>query len=371
MATGTKPAKPRGSPLTPHPNGSWAKRIRGKLHYFGPWDDHAGAVRRYQEMAGSLHSGRRAKAANPDDVTVAMVCNQFLSAKLAQMEAGELKPSTFNDYRCATDRVISAVGRGRLVSDLRPDDFGLLRQSLAKTLGAHSLATHVRMIRSVFTWAWENEVIREAVRYGASFNEPTKRSRRGNAKAAYSAADVRKIIKASSGQLKAMILLAINGGLGQTDCAELTHGELDLKRNLLIFPRPKTGIDRVVPLWDQTAKAIRESKESGEFVFLTKYGNQWVRQVVHEREGGGVARVTWIDSVSLEYGKVRRAVKVGGSFYLLRHTFRTVADETGDQHAIARIMGHALPGMASVYVRSISEERLRAVVNHVEKWLGQ
>ena len=56
-------------------------------------------------------------------------------------------------------------------------------------------------------------------------------------------------------------------------------------------------------------------------------------------------------------------------FYTLRHTFRTVADEAKDQPAADYIMGHEVPHMSSVYRETISDERLRAVTDHVRAWL--
>jgi hypothetical protein len=39
-----KPERPDPeSSLFPHAAGVWAKRIRGKMHYFGPWHDPDGA----------------------------------------------------------------------------------------------------------------------------------------------------------------------------------------------------------------------------------------------------------------------------------------------------------------------------------------
>ena len=55
-----KPQKPCPDfPLFPHATGRWAKKVRGRMCYFGPWNDPHGAVCRWLEQKEDLLAGRQ------------------------------------------------------------------------------------------------------------------------------------------------------------------------------------------------------------------------------------------------------------------------------------------------------------------------
>ena len=58
--TPTKPSKPyQDFPLYAHASGRWAKKIRRKTHFFGPWDDHHKALTKYLAEKDDLEAGRK------------------------------------------------------------------------------------------------------------------------------------------------------------------------------------------------------------------------------------------------------------------------------------------------------------------------
>jgi integrase len=366
-----KPAKPYPEyPLTAHPAGYWCKKIRGKLHYFGPWDDPDGALDRYLKEKDALHAGRKPRP-DTDALTVNDLANAFLNHKRTRVDTGELSPLTWAKYKQVTDLLVTQLGKQRLAADVGPDDFAALRNKMAKRWGPLRLRDFIQHIRSVFKYGFDAGLMVVPVCFGPGFARPSNKtvrlSRAQKGLCMFEAAELRQILAAAGQPLKAMILLGVNAGFGNADCGHLPLTALDLDAGWLNYPRPKTGIPRRCPLWPETVEAIKDAlakrpapkeAENAGLVFVTKYGLPWHRQV----EDGPVSK---------EMRKLLNKLHIDGhrNFYALRHTFETVGGEVKDQVAVDFIMGHARNDMASVYRERISDERLRAVVNHVHAWL--
>lgn len=366
----TKPSKPYPDfPLYAHAAGYWAKRIRGKLHYFGRWDDPNGALAKYLEQKDHLYAGRKPRP-DPEGVTVRDVCNAFLNQKQAMVDVGELSPRTWTDYKDACDQVVTAFGKQRVVADLRPDDFASLRKKLAK-YGPHRLRKTIQCIRCMFKFAYDQELIDKPVRYGQGFAQPSNKTfrlhRAEQGTKLFTTEEIHRLLEAASVPMRAMLLLAINCGFGNSDVGHLPLSALDLDRGWVDFPRPKTGVPRRCALWPETVAAIREAvavrpepkdEADANRVFITKYGYSWAKDIADSPITKETRKL--LDSLGIEGHR---------NFYTLRHTFRTVADESRDQPAVDHVMGHESPHMSSVYRERISDERLRAVTDYVRAWL--
>src|SRR5262249_61466940 len=101
-----------------------------------------------------------------------------LNAKRRAVQSGELSPRTLACYKEATDAIIAAFGKNRLVSDLDPEDFASLRNRLAKRYGPHGLGTRIQCARSEFKFAFDSGLIDCPVHCRLAFKRPSKKTRR-------------------------------------------------------------------------------------------------------------------------------------------------------------------------------------------------
>lgn len=383
-----KPKKPYlGYPLFPHASGQWARKIRGRLQYFGRWADPVAALEEHNRQYPFLKDGRTPPPRGSEaGCQMRHLCNEYLKSKRFKMAAHELSPSTWKDSHRACKELVEFFGRDRFVDDLGPSDWRDFRSALVKQgISPVTLHNKISGARAVINFGVRNYLLKQAARFGTEFERPgpkvLKKDRDAAGHRLFTRDEVLAILGAcKKPQLKAMALLGINCAFGNTDCGSLPESALDLEKGWVEFPRPKTGVDRRIPLWKETVEALREAVRVRPFaeeprdrklVFITKYAMPWTRQRILERDGK--TTVVCNDGITREFHKILQALKINGrrglNFYSFRHTFETVGGECRDQVAVDAIMGHKDRSMASNYRHGISDDRLRAVTDVVHGWL--
>jgi hypothetical protein len=149
------------------------KKIRGQIHSFGAWakrfegglvrvegDDWKAALEEYKKVAADLHVGRTPRV-QTDGLTVADLCNRFLTSKQRKKEAGELTARLFAEYKEVTNICVKSFGANRLVDDLAADDFGAVRVRTAQKWGPVRLANGITRVKSVFRYGTDSGSLSE------------------------------------------------------------------------------------------------------------------------------------------------------------------------------------------------------------------
>lgn len=374
---GEKPPKPWPEfPLTAHPCGQWVKKIHGKLYYFGPWADHSGALAEYRRQRDTLHGG----GGVTDDAggtTIDQLCRDFIRSRQSLLAAGELSARTLADYEATTQRFEKFFGPSRPVASLTPADFSRYMESWPDSWGAQRIANEVTRLSPVFRFGLTEGLLSSPVKVGVGFRRPSAKrlrtERAGRDAKFFGADEIRMLLDSASVQMKAMILLGINAGYGNADCARLTWGMIDWGDQWLADPRHKTGVWRAAWLWPETIAALRDveslaakrtrvPEEYADLVFLTRYRRPWWV----DGESG--------DAVSLEMAKLRKAVGVfrrGVGFYSLRHVTQTIGEQLPGVNpvTIKVVMGHADHTISAKYREQYDRSQVKAVCQHVREWL--
>jgi integrase len=370
-----------GVKLTRHVKG-WVAKIGGKVRWLAPLDKRQLALERYHEKMAAHLAGVTAPPAAADKLApLGRVSDLFLNAKAAKVDAGELRPRTLNDYRLGLQRMLDHFGGATPALSVAAVQWQVYRAELTKTLDPHSLARYVGAVRTLSKWAVENDYVDRPFRFGTEFRLPSQKALRQSKRDAgarvFTATEVGKLVRAADPVLRAVLLLSLNGGIGNTDLATLRVIDVKLDAGVIEFERSKTGVHRLIPLWPKTVKALREAMprrpapaapQYADRVFLTPKGLPLVRDKVNAE---GVLTST-TDAIGTAFVKLARAAEVKRTFYDARRTFQTIGDERGPGHVVRAIMGHADRGedMSSRYRQAIPRAELEAVVAHVGQRLN-
>ena len=368
-----KPSKPRRDfPLFAHASGQWAKKVRGKLYYFGAWDDPRAAEDKWHRDREALQDGRNPDESNHGD-SLSWLINVFLDEKAADQERGLLSKDTLNDYIRVAKHLVEFFGKSRRLESITPHDFRRYKNSLPASWAANTTNNHLRYTRAICKYANDIEATPHALNYSRSLAlVPRKVIRKEQAKKPakeFTAEECWRLLDAAGTPMRAFILLGLNCAYGTADIGRLEVSMIDFDNQWLGEMRGKTGEARGAWLWSETIEAIQAAIDAkpwtgnerlDSLAFLTKYRRPW-----------------WVDGstnrpLQLAFGKIKKEVgieKKGVGHYSLRHVFETVSGDLRDQQATNYVMGHDDPSMAAVYREGIDPARVKAVCQYVRKWL--
>ncbi len=349
-------------PLTLHPTGQYCKKIKGKLYYFGT--NKPEALQRYLEDAFFLHSGKgQRRNITNGNVSIKTLCNLYLDHQNSRVQAGELTIRHYTDQVESLRKFVRFLGQHCTVNTITALDLQNYKRKLQKSYNsANRINLHIAIMKSMFHWAKKNEVLEAIPNIDAVSKVKVIRKE----KPTFTVKQIRKLLKASELQMKAMILLGLNCGFGNTDCSQLLWTNIDIKKSRVHYPRGKTGINRDLVLWPETVKAIKTLPRTNERVFNTPTGKPLVRMIETIDKAGNI-KYTNNDSVGKEFSKLIKKLDLkmekGVGFYTLRRTAATLTARSGDPFAVQRLLGHADLKMATTYVQDVSEQTDRAINN--------
>ncbi|WP_417739838.1 tyrosine-type recombinase/integrase [Rosistilla oblonga] len=363
-----KPDKPHPAyPLYPHGSGQWAKKVRGKVIYCGPWADPDAALNHWLRVKDEAIAGR--PVSDDSCLRLKQLCNLFLDSKDARVKLGKMTPRSFKDYENACTYMVGFLGGAIPAESLKPADFTRMRLAFPETWSLRTQRNMINTLKTVFNWAYKEDYIDRPVKFGENFAVTLKEESTSTADSPaklFTRAELKALHTAASTPLKAMLLLGLNAAYGNIDCSRLC--QKDVQGEWLRVPRGKTTEPRRAWLWPETREAIRLAMEArptpkpdhAELVFVTEAGVPFVDR----------------DTKRCNVGKHwRRAKKTVGlerensGFYAIRHTFATQSEEVSkDFPAIRFVMGHRDSTMSGTYRESISDQRVRDVCESVRDW---
>ena len=175
------------------------------------------------------------------------------------------------------------------------------------------------------------------------------------------------LLKACDPVDKAIVMLGLNCGLGNTDIATLQLADVDLEAGTISNNRRKTDSARDFALWPETATCLKaylkkhrgkhpRTEDIAKLFFIGHKGMPMVWDVVNDD-----GRIKRIDAVKNRWDRLcdRAGVDLpyGAGFYILRHTYATMIGQLShDLREVQAAMGHLTIQQQQTYRHDMGEK---------------
>lgn len=363
--------KPKQTKLSYHPaTRYWYKTAKGKRYYLFRLEDDPEGEKSLTEWLRIQDDPDGLRAGKDGLLSLHELCNRFMAFKESRKRSGELSQRMYDEYLSVCNTLLAELGKETAVNAINPTTLSKVRDRWAVQYGVNGLSKRITQARSLFKFAYDEDLLEKPIRYGQSFSKPTSKTIRKHriekGRLDFTKEEILSMLQHANPTQKAMILLGINCGLGNSDIADIEHGHIDFANSMLTYDRNKTATPRRCPLWKETIDSLRlaitSRPESNSKVFVSKNGKDYTDE----------ARTGW--RVTGEFRQVCTKAEIaqnGRGFYSLRRTFQTQAEACRDLPAIRLIMGHteAANDMSARYRQHIEDERLVAAARAVHEWL--
>jgi len=359
-------------PLTVHPSGQWSKKVRGRVHYFGPLTDPDRALRLWLQERDHLLAGLIPPTQN-GSMTVGELVARHLMDVDDRIVTGQLSPRTRHDYQAASQLLEDTRLAGVPIASLGPEHFTAVQSAMERRgWGPSTMRNRITAVRTVFRWGREMGLYDREVRYGPRFKAPGihaieyEREERGVSRF-LDREVILAALRVAEPSMRVAILLGINCGFYQSDTVAVTLDRLHLDGEIPYhdFRRVKTKRRRMAALWPETVTAILDYRDNHR-----KPVDQTERRLLLTRRrrahsGREALERAWCKLLADKH-------LPGAGIGSLRHTYATVVDLVPDQAMIDLTMGHAPRSLQKrVYSQLNLNElgRLQKIANTVREWL--
>jgi hypothetical protein len=252
----------------------WYKWVNGKTKYIASLAEAPtgkDADRIFEQRFAELHAlGTPVRIAT---ISLRDVADLFLDDKYEAWQAGRLAECTYDEYRKVIDDYATFAGKEKYSQEIAEDTalFASYKAKLERRYGPARVQKYMIIVRSMWKWATNPPLRLPTPNYGQAFTLPSRaehRKYRRTRRLEYGALmyepwEVQLLLKHANTTMKAMILLALNGGMGNRDLATLPLSAVDLDKGIIDYPRAKTAIDRRFVLWQHRSyRTVPRSRAS-------------------------------------------------------------------------------------------------------------